>query len=111
MKKMNTTITRAMSRFADSLGSPLVFLAAVILIVGWFVAMRWMEYDVWFDIMDVTIFLTTFLFLFMLQSAQNADTQAIQDKLDDLIKALPNTDKDKVAEEEKLKRGEKQIKN
>lgn len=111
MKKFNNTMTHVMSNLSDALGRPLIFMIAVVLVAGWFIARQWLEYDLWFDIMDVTIFLTTFFFLFMLQASQNADTQAIQDKLDELIKALPNAHEDKVAEEEELKHGDKEVRS
>ena len=45
--------------------------------------------------------------MFVVQSSQNADTRAIQDKLDEIIKSLPNADDSKKNEETRLKKGDK----
>lgn len=55
--------------------------------------------------MDIFVFMITFFLLFILQASQNADTQAIQDKLDEIIDSLPGADKKKEAEEKRLKNG------
>ena len=54
------------------------------------------------------IFISTFFLLFVVQSSQNADTEAIQDKLDEIIDSLPTADRTKEGEEKKIKRGEKE---
>ena len=97
-----------MNQFADLLGRPTVFAAAILVVAGWFGARLFIEYDTWFDVMDLVIFVSTFFLLFVVQSSQNADTRAIQDKLDEIIDALPNADTSKEKEEKRIKRGEKQ---
>ena len=57
--------------------------------------------------MDVFIFITTFFLILVVQSSQNADTRAIQDKLDEIIKSLPKADDSKKNEETRLKKGDK----
>ncbi len=94
-----------MNKTADFVGKPVIFLAFMLLIVTWFVFSRFLPYDVWYDIMDVTIFIITFLLLFIIQASQNADTEAIQDKLDEIIKALPKANASKEGEEKQLKKG------
>ena len=106
MKKIEKQLTKFMNSLADFTGKPQVFAAVVLLSIGWFGAGLFIEYQTWFDIMDLAIFVSTFFLLFVLQSSQNADTTAIQHKLDEIIDALPRTDKSKEAEEERLKRGE-----
>lgn len=42
--------------------------------------------------------------MLVVQSSQNADTRAIQDKLDEIIKSLPKADDSKKNEETRLKK-------
>ena len=98
-------LTVAMNKVAEFVGRPVAFLAMIVIIAVWFIASNFLPYDGWFDIMDVTIFITTFFLLFVLQASQNADTEAIQDKLDEIIDALPRAQTSKKGEEKRLKRG------
>ena len=98
-----------MNQLADFVGKPLVFAVVFIITAGWFISGLFLEYNIWFDVMDLTIFVSTFFLLFVIQSSQNADTRAIQDKLDEIIKALPGADTSKEKEENRLKKGEKKL--
>lgn len=107
LKKIDKTLTKIMNDLATVVGRPYVFAAVLILALAWFVTGIFMEYDTWFDIMDVFVFLITFFLLFVVQSSQNADTAAIQDKLDEIIDAIPKADTKKEGEEKSMKRGDK----
>lgn len=98
-------LTVAINKLADFVGRPVVFLTTIVIIAAWFIASRFLPYEVWFDIMDVTIFIASFFLLFVLQASQNADTKAMQDKLDEIIDALPRAKTSKKGEEKRLKRG------
>ena len=99
---------RFMSWLAEIVSKPYVFLLLIILISIWFVMSIFLEYDTWYDIMDVFIFLTTFYLLFIIQSSQNADTKAIQEKLDALIEAMPKANDKLEGDEKRMKRGDKE---
>ncbi|UTX51506.1 low affinity iron permease family protein [Candidatus Saccharibacteria bacterium TM7i] len=107
MKKMEKNLTKFMNKLADFIGNPKIFAVVFLVILAWFIAGLFIEYQTWFDIMDLCIFVSTFFLLFVVQSSQNADTQAIQDKLDELIEALPGADTNKKREEKQIKKGEK----
>lgn len=107
INRVKSQLTVLMNKIADFVGKPSVFIIAILLVIIWFICSRFMEYDTWFDIMDVTIFITTFLLLFVVQASQNADTEAIQDKLDEIIDALPQTKNSKKGEEKEFKKGKK----
>lgn len=107
MKSAEKSLTKLMNRLANFVGKPQVFAAVLLIVAGWFIAGLFLEYDVWFDVMDLIIFVSTFFLLFVVQSSQNADTKAMQDKLDEIIDSLPKTNKNKEHEEKRLKRGEK----
>lgn len=107
LKKLDRTLAKFMSNLAVFVGKPYIFALILLLAVAWFVVGIFMEYDTWFDIMDVFVFIISFFLLFIIQSSQNVDTIAIQDKLDEIIDKLPHADTKKEAEEKRLKRGEK----
>ena len=98
-------LTVTINKVAEFVGRPVVFLALIVIIAAWFIASRFLPYDVWFDIMDVTVFITSFFLIIVLQASQNADTEAVQDKLDEIIDALPGAQTSKEGEEKRLKRG------
>ncbi len=107
MKKIDKALMKFMSGLAEFVGKPYVLLALLILVSIWFAMSVLLEYDTWYDIMDVFIFLTTFFLLFIIQGSQNADTKAIQDKLDELIESLPKANDKLEGEEKRMKSGDK----
>lgn len=110
MDKVNKVLTETVNTITEITGRPVVFVAAVCLVILWFIAGIFFGYDdLWFNILDVFVFLTTFFLVFVVQSSQNADTKAMQDKLDEIIKSLPNAANAKTGEEKDIKRGKKEI--
>jgi low affinity Fe/Cu permease len=80
------------SRFARSTaqlsGRPHSFLVAACLIVVWFATgplFGWS--DTWQLVVNTGTTIVTFLMVFLIQNTQNRDTEAIQLKLDELIRA------------------------
>ena len=75
-------------RIAIFAGRPVVFLAAVLLIVLWALAGPLFGFsDTWQLVVNTTTTIITFLMVFLIQNTQNRDTAAIQLKLDELIRA------------------------
>jgi low affinity Fe/Cu permease len=80
------------SRFAKTAarfsGRPRVFVIAVGVIVIWAVTGPLFGYsDTWQLVINTGTTIVTFLMVFLIQNTQNRDTQAIQLKLDELIRA------------------------
>ena len=98
-------LTVAMNKVAEFVGRPIVLLTTVVITALWFIASSFLSYDFWFDTMVVTILIAFIFLLYVVQSWQNFDTEAIQDKLDEIIDALPRAKTSKKGEEKRLKRG------
>ena len=98
-------LTTVMNKLAWFIGHPYVFACFVSLAIAYGGFMSFMDYDLWFDIIDIFIFMFSFFILFILQNSQNAEMIAMQDKLDEIIDKLPGADVKKEKEEEHLKKG------
>jgi low affinity Fe/Cu permease len=80
-----TRFAKSASRFS---GRPLVFLAALLLILGWAVSGPLFGFSsTWQLVINTATTIITFLMVFIIQNTQNRDTEAIQLKLDELIRA------------------------
>jgi low affinity Fe/Cu permease len=80
------------SRFAKAAarfcGRPRVFVLAVFVIAVWVVTGPAFHFsDTWQLVINTGTTIVTFLMVFLIQNTQNRDTEAIQLKLDELIRA------------------------
>lgn len=69
-------------------GRPIVFILALLSILAWLITGPLFHFsDTWQLVINTSTTIVTFLMVFIIQSTQNRDTEAIQVKLDELIRA------------------------
>jgi len=82
--------TRFSKWTARATGNPLTFAAAVAIIVIWALTgpiFHWS--DTWQLVVNTGTTIVTFLMVFLIQSTQNRDAEAVHVKLDELLRVLP----------------------
>ena len=79
---------RIAQRAAHESGRPWAFIGAFFVVILWAATGPLFAYsDTWQLVINTGTTVVTFLMVFLIQNAQNRDTQAIQLKLDELIRA------------------------
>src|SRR5574337_722613 len=86
------TVGRALERFArrvtEWVGGSWAFAAAIVVIVVWAVTGPLFRFsDTWQLVINTGTTIVTFLMVFLIQNTQNRDSEAVQLKLDELIRA------------------------
>ncbi len=89
------------SRFASFsaglVGSPYMFLFALVTIIAWIITGPIFHYsDAWQLIIHSWTNIVTFLVVFLIQNAQNRDSKAINLKLDELIRSFEHARNDMI---------------
>ena len=81
-----TRMAKATSRLA---GRPATFVIVVIVVAAWAITGPIFGFsDTWQLVINTGTTIVTFLMVFLIQSTQNRDAEAIQVKLDEIIRAL-----------------------
>ena len=87
--RSTTLFTRFSKAASRATGRPAAFTIAVTLIVVWAVSGFVFDFsDTWQLVINTGTTVVTFLMVFLIQSTQNRDAEAIQVKLDEIIRAL-----------------------
>jgi low affinity Fe/Cu permease len=78
---------RASSRLS---GRPIAFGLAVLCILAWVVTGPIFHFsDTWQLVINTATTIVTFLMVFLIQNTQNRDSEAVQLKLDELLRSMP----------------------
>jgi low affinity Fe/Cu permease len=89
--KSRSWFTRLTKGTAHVSGRPLTFAIAVAAIVVWAVTGPLFGFsDTWQLVINTCTTIVTFLMVFLIQSTQNRDAEAVQVKLDEIIRAIGN---------------------
>ena len=86
---MSKLFTHIATFIATAAGRPLTFLLALATIVVWAVTGPLFHFsDTWQLVINTGTTIVTFLMVFLIQNTQNRDSQALQIKLDEIIRSL-----------------------
>lgn len=82
------SISKLAQSAAEATGCPWAIIAAFLSVIVWGASGLVLGFsDTWQLVINTFTAIVTFLMVFLIQNAQNRDTQAIQLKLDELIRA------------------------
>jgi low affinity Fe/Cu permease len=86
---MEELFEKAANKIAKAMGRPITFLACCLLVVIWGASGPLFHFsDTWQLVINTGTTIITFLMVFLIQNSQNREGEALQGKLDELIRAL-----------------------
>ena len=89
--KPRSWFTRLTKATAHASGQPFTFIVATSVVVVWAALGPVFDFsDTWQLIINTATTIVTFLMVFLIQSTQNRDSEAMQVKLDEIIRAIGN---------------------
>jgi low affinity Fe/Cu permease len=89
--KSRSWFTRLTKWTAHAAGQPAAFMLAVLVVMGWALTGPMFEFsNTWQLIINTGTTIATFLMVFLIQATQNRDGEAMQLKLDEIIRAIGN---------------------
>lgn len=86
--------TRFSKHLSHGAGRPMAFVFASSIVIGWLLAgpvFGWSERWMWF--IHTLTSIVTFLMVFLLQNSENRNTEAMQVKLDEVVRSLEGSHK------------------
>lgn len=87
--KRTSLFTVMATATARAVGRPVAFITAALVIAGWAITGPLFQFsDTWQLVVNTATTIVTFLMVFLIQNTQNRDSEAIQIKLDELLRAI-----------------------
>jgi len=86
---MEEVFEKVANLIARAMGRPLTFLLCCVLVLVWAASGPFFHFsDTWQLVINTGTTIVTFLMVFLIQNSQNREGEALQAKLDELIRAL-----------------------
>jgi low affinity Fe/Cu permease len=90
-QKRRSWFTQFAKRASRASGRPITFTIAVVIILLWAITGPIFQFsDTWQLVINTGTTIITFLMVFLIQNTQNRDTEALQIKLDELLRSVEN---------------------
>lgn len=97
---------KQINKLYNTLSHPYTFLFVLVSIIAWVGLGIPLHFnDTWYKIMHIVEMSLSLLMVFIIEATQQADDRAVQKKLDEILKKLPQTD-NKIIGIEKEYKGE-----
>jgi low affinity Fe/Cu permease len=88
-RNKNSLFMRFAKKASAYTGKPATFMLAALVIVVWAISGPLFHFsDTWQLVINTSTTIITFLMVFLIQNTQNRDSEALQIKLDEIIRAL-----------------------
>ena len=88
LQTRGSTFARFATRISRIAGRPTAFVVALLVVAGWLATRPlFASGDTWQLVINTATTIVTFLMVFLIQNSQNRDTEALQVKLDELLRA------------------------
>ena len=89
--KSRSWFTRLTKWTAHAAGQPRTFMLAVLVVIAWALSGPLFNFsNTWQLVINTATTIATFLMVFLIQATQNRDGEAMQLKLDEIIRAIGN---------------------
>jgi low affinity Fe/Cu permease len=89
--KSRSWFTRLTKATAHATGRPIAFVIGVLTVIVWGLTGPLFAFsDTWQLVINTSTTIVTFLMVFLIQATQNRDAEAMQLKLDEIIRAIGN---------------------
>ncbi|HEY3800240.1 MAG TPA: low affinity iron permease family protein [Caulobacteraceae bacterium] len=86
---MEEVFEKAANAISRATGRPAAFILCALVVIVWAISGPFFHYsDTWQLVINTGTTIVTFLMVFLIQNSQNREGEALQGKLDELIRAL-----------------------